>query len=616
MTPREPGACSAHTWRANRLRLLIVAVALFLWGALLPIVYDAFGEQFEQMMDSGLIPEEFTNFGGGDMFSLTGSVRSGSSTRSRSGCASCSRSGSRSTPSPGSASAGRSRCCSPDRSRAAACTRRSPSRRFLFVAVDVAGPRARDVRRRGADRPGGRARAPATCRCVWLNAFLLYGAIAADRPGRVGLVRPAGAGHRHLAGGRAGRRTSSTSSASSGRTPSRSSRSRCSTTSIRASSLAGLPGVERLRGPRRGHRRGRRVRPGRLPAPGPRRADLGRPRGDARRRRARPDTTTARSSRAEARRTRASRRPRRRGPCASRAATARRSSVRSTWASQSPTRPSKSFGTSVEAPATAVPAQRARRRPPGRPSARPAASRCSTRGTSRARRRPAPAASSASRCSRSRSSASRATLASFRSPWRPRPGAPQGPRAAGSGPRSSRSMSVHRRRRRLPPERRPAVEEAIADRVAVGGVAPPPTAARGAGSRARADTTAAAARPSRSSDVVSDSLHGSACSRAIATDDAVERPGIDDRIVIRPLPGDELGRQVGHEDGARRRRRPPRRGTAATLPASQVSDGLARVATPALAERRSSSVARAIQSTASDVRFRTKRRPRVSLERR
>ena len=41
--------CSRHTWRANRLRLLIVTIALVLWGACLPIIYDAFGEQFEQM---------------------------------------------------------------------------------------------------------------------------------------------------------------------------------------------------------------------------------------------------------------------------------------------------------------------------------------------------------------------------------------------------------------------------------------------------------------------------------------------------------------------------------------------------------------------------------------
>ena len=70
-------ALFGHVWRANRFRLLIVAVALTAWGSLLPIIYAAFGEQFEAMMDSGLIPEEFTNFGGGDVFSLAGSVALG-----------------------------------------------------------------------------------------------------------------------------------------------------------------------------------------------------------------------------------------------------------------------------------------------------------------------------------------------------------------------------------------------------------------------------------------------------------------------------------------------------------------------------------------------------------
>jgi ABC-type transport system involved in multi-copper enzyme maturation permease subunit len=70
-------ALFGHIWRANRVRLVIVAVALAAWGSLLPIIYAAFGEQFEAMMESGLIPEEFTNFGGGDVFSLAGSVALG-----------------------------------------------------------------------------------------------------------------------------------------------------------------------------------------------------------------------------------------------------------------------------------------------------------------------------------------------------------------------------------------------------------------------------------------------------------------------------------------------------------------------------------------------------------
>jgi ABC-2 type transport system permease protein len=74
------GALFGHTWRAYRLRLAVVAIALALWGALLPIIYDAFGEEIGEIMDSGLIPEQFTQFtefGGGDLFSLAGSVSLG-----------------------------------------------------------------------------------------------------------------------------------------------------------------------------------------------------------------------------------------------------------------------------------------------------------------------------------------------------------------------------------------------------------------------------------------------------------------------------------------------------------------------------------------------------------
>ena len=36
-------ALFAHTWRANRTRALIVAIALAVWGTFLPIIYDSFG---------------------------------------------------------------------------------------------------------------------------------------------------------------------------------------------------------------------------------------------------------------------------------------------------------------------------------------------------------------------------------------------------------------------------------------------------------------------------------------------------------------------------------------------------------------------------------------------
>jgi ABC-2 type transport system permease protein len=70
-------ALLAHTWRANRLRLAVVTVALTIWGMLMPIIFDAFGVQFQDLLDSGAFPSQFAQFGGGDIFSLTGAVALG-----------------------------------------------------------------------------------------------------------------------------------------------------------------------------------------------------------------------------------------------------------------------------------------------------------------------------------------------------------------------------------------------------------------------------------------------------------------------------------------------------------------------------------------------------------
>ena len=67
----------------QRIKILVVCVALTIWGSLLPIVYGAFGQTFREIIDSGFIPEELTQFGGGDIFTLSGSISLGASTRSR-----------------------------------------------------------------------------------------------------------------------------------------------------------------------------------------------------------------------------------------------------------------------------------------------------------------------------------------------------------------------------------------------------------------------------------------------------------------------------------------------------------------------------------------------------
>jgi len=71
------GPLFRHAWRSNAGRLLIVALALVGWGTVLPIIYDAFGQQFKAIVDSGAIPSQFTQIGGGDIFTLTGSVALG-----------------------------------------------------------------------------------------------------------------------------------------------------------------------------------------------------------------------------------------------------------------------------------------------------------------------------------------------------------------------------------------------------------------------------------------------------------------------------------------------------------------------------------------------------------
>ena len=67
----------AHTWRSQRLKILIVFAALTVWGALLPIVYGTFGQTFSDIIESGFIPEELMQFGGGDIFSLSGAIALG-----------------------------------------------------------------------------------------------------------------------------------------------------------------------------------------------------------------------------------------------------------------------------------------------------------------------------------------------------------------------------------------------------------------------------------------------------------------------------------------------------------------------------------------------------------
>jgi ABC-2 type transport system permease protein len=67
----------AHLWRSQRTKLVIVAVAIAAWSVFLPVIYASFGTQIKAVVDSGIFPKQLMNFGGGDPFSLEGSIALG-----------------------------------------------------------------------------------------------------------------------------------------------------------------------------------------------------------------------------------------------------------------------------------------------------------------------------------------------------------------------------------------------------------------------------------------------------------------------------------------------------------------------------------------------------------
>jgi ABC-type transport system involved in multi-copper enzyme maturation permease subunit len=70
-------ALFVQTLRSQWLKLLLVSLALLVWGALMPIIYGAFGQDFKSLVGSGTLPPQLANFGGGDLFSLGGIIALG-----------------------------------------------------------------------------------------------------------------------------------------------------------------------------------------------------------------------------------------------------------------------------------------------------------------------------------------------------------------------------------------------------------------------------------------------------------------------------------------------------------------------------------------------------------
>jgi ABC-type transport system involved in multi-copper enzyme maturation permease subunit len=66
-----------RTVAANRIRLLACAIGLLVWGGVMPVIYAQFGRQFGSFIEQNPFLSQFTRFGGGDLFSLPGSMALG-----------------------------------------------------------------------------------------------------------------------------------------------------------------------------------------------------------------------------------------------------------------------------------------------------------------------------------------------------------------------------------------------------------------------------------------------------------------------------------------------------------------------------------------------------------
>jgi len=71
------GPLFARTLAWQRTRWLIVAVAMFGWGVLVPVFYAAFSDTVRDLANSGVFPEELMSFGSGSLFTLPGAVTLG-----------------------------------------------------------------------------------------------------------------------------------------------------------------------------------------------------------------------------------------------------------------------------------------------------------------------------------------------------------------------------------------------------------------------------------------------------------------------------------------------------------------------------------------------------------
>jgi ABC-2 type transport system permease protein len=71
-----------RTVAAQRTKVIVIALGLAIWGVFMPLIYaqviaTEIGEQVKALVESGVFPEQLTQFGGGNIFTLPGSIALG-----------------------------------------------------------------------------------------------------------------------------------------------------------------------------------------------------------------------------------------------------------------------------------------------------------------------------------------------------------------------------------------------------------------------------------------------------------------------------------------------------------------------------------------------------------
>lgn len=65
------------TLSTNIVKLVVISAGLILMGVIMPVMYAAFGQEVGEFVESVPLLSQFANFGGGDLFSLSGSLALG-----------------------------------------------------------------------------------------------------------------------------------------------------------------------------------------------------------------------------------------------------------------------------------------------------------------------------------------------------------------------------------------------------------------------------------------------------------------------------------------------------------------------------------------------------------